>query len=70
MSSLTAKSAARAVSAIYVSDGLGHAVDVMQAPSVTKTFGATHTWLCAFSTDVLGSRPKTSVLNEIGRAHV
>ena len=42
-SSRTAKSAARAVRAMYVSDGFWHAVDVMHAPSVTKTLGASHT---------------------------
>lgn len=43
VSSSTAKAAARAVSAMYVSDGFWHAVDAMQAPSVTKTLGASHT---------------------------
>ena len=33
----------------------------MHAPSVTKTFGASWTWLCAFSTDVFGSRPMRAV---------
>jgi hypothetical protein len=36
----TAKSAARAVSAIKVSEGFTHATEVMQAPSVIKTFFA------------------------------
>ncbi|PRY27393.1 hypothetical protein CLV58_13326 [Spirosoma oryzae] len=36
--SFTAKSAARAVSAIYVSDGFTHEADVIQAPSVLNTF--------------------------------
>src|SRR5262249_16939847 len=60
-SSFTAKSAARAVSAMYVSDGFWHAADVMHEPSVTNTFGASHTWLCAFSTEVFGSRPMRAV---------
>ena len=34
----TAKSAARAVNAIYVNDGLTQLEDAIDAPSVTKTF--------------------------------
>jgi hypothetical protein len=36
--SLTAKAAARAVRAMYVSDGFTHEAEVMAAPSVIKTF--------------------------------
>src|SRR5690606_10338284 len=50
-SSDVAKSTARAVSAMYVSEGFTHAADVIHAPSVTNTFGASHTWLFPFSTD-------------------
>src|SRR5437867_1218578 len=46
---------------MYVSDGFGQAVDAMHEPSVTKTFGASHTWLCELRTDVLGSRPMRAV---------
>ena len=46
---------------MYVSDGFTHADDTMPEPSVTKTFGASHTWLCEFSTDVFGSRPMRAV---------
>jgi hypothetical protein len=46
---------------MYVSDGFTHDAEVMQAPSVTKTLGASHTWLWAFKTDVLGSRPIRAV---------
>ena len=41
--SVTAYAAARAVSAIYVSDGFWQAEEVMQAPSVTNTLGASQT---------------------------
>jgi hypothetical protein len=44
-----------------VSDGFTHEAEVMQLPSVTKTFGASHTWLWALSTDVFGSRPMRAV---------
>src|SRR5207249_241238 len=40
LSSETAKSQARAVSAIYVSEGFTHAAEVMHAPSVMKRFFA------------------------------
>ena len=60
-SSSTANAEARAVSAMYVSDGLTHAAEVMHAPSVTNTFGASHTWLWPLSTDVFGSRPMRAV---------
>ena len=33
------------------------AVDAIQAPSVTNTFFASHTWFHPFNTDVFGSRP-------------
>src|SRR3954451_603105 len=46
---------------MYVSDGLTHDADTMHEPSVTNTFGASHTWLCAFNTDVFGSRPMRAV---------
>ena len=61
LSSFTAKSAARAVSAMYVSEGFTHADDVMHEPSVTKTLGASYTWLFTFRTDVFGSRPMRAV---------
>ena len=51
----TAKSAARAVSAMKVSDGFTHAIEVMQLPSVTNTFFASWTWLCLLRTEVSGS---------------
>ena len=57
LSSFTAWSAARAVSAMYVSDGFWHADDAMHEPSVTKTFGASHTWFHELSTDDFGSAP-------------
>jgi hypothetical protein len=43
LSSSTAKSAARAVNAMYDSDGFWHAVEAMHEPSVTNTFAASHT---------------------------
>ena len=44
-----------------MSDGFTQAADTMHEPSVTKTFGASHTWLCELSTDVFGSRPMRAV---------
>src|SRR5690606_31551207 len=61
LSSRTAWSAARAVSAMWVSDGLTQLAEVMQAPSVTYTLGASQTGLCALSTEVFGSRPLRAV---------
>ena len=46
---------------MYVNDGFWHAAEVMQAPSVTKTFGASQTWFQRFSTDVFGSSPILAV---------
>src|SRR5437870_2981648 len=57
----TAYAAARAVSPMYVMDGFWHAVDAMQAPSVTNTFFTSWHWLWAFKTDVFGSRPMRAV---------
>jgi hypothetical protein len=59
--SFTAKSAALAVSAMYVNDGFTQDADTMAAPSVTNTFGAPHTWLLAFKTEVLASLPILAV---------
>ena len=61
LSSATAKSAALAVNAIYVSEGFWQAEDTIAAPSVTNTFRASHTWLCPFNTDVFGSLPIRAV---------
>src|SRR6185503_6864169 len=60
-SSPTAWSTARAVSAMYVSDGFTHDDDTMHEPSVTNTFGASHTWFQRLSTDVRGSLPMRAV---------
>src|SRR5260370_9429149 len=57
----TAKSQARAVSAMYVSEGLTQEADVMHAPSGRKRFFASCAWLCSFKTDVLASRPMRAV---------
>src|SRR5258708_2273039 len=57
----TAKSQARAVKAMYVSDGFTHEADVMHAPSDMKRFFASCAWLCSFKTEVLGSRPMRAV---------
>jgi len=46
---------------MYVSDGFWHADEVIAAPSITNRFGTSHAWLCAFSTDVAGSRPMRAV---------
>jgi hypothetical protein len=43
--SFTAKSAARAVRAIYVSEGFTQDAETIAEPSVTKTFFAPQTWL-------------------------
>src|SRR5262249_46479004 len=56
-SSSTANAAARAVSAMYVNDGFWQPDETMHAPSVTKTFVQSQTWLWPFSTEVFGSRP-------------
>ena len=37
---------------MYVNDGFTHDDDTMHEPSVTNTFGASHTWLKRLSTDV------------------
>src|SRR6185437_5893721 len=55
--SSTAWLAARAVSAINVSDGFWLPVDVIQAPSVTKTFLQVWNWFHSFSNEVFGSFP-------------
>src|SRR5215471_723162 len=57
----TAKSQARAVSAMYVSDGFTQEEETMQAPSVRKRFFASWAWLCWLSTEVFGSRPMRAV---------
>ena len=57
----TAQSQALAVSAIYVSDGFTHELDVMQAPSVTNTFFTACTWFQPLRTEVFGSRPMRAV---------
>src|SRR5213080_2786213 len=46
---------------MYVMDGFWHAVDAMQAPSVTHRFFTSWHWLWPFSTDVFGSRPIRAV---------
>src|SRR5437763_3662347 len=46
---------------MYVMDGFTHDVLAMQEPSVTKRFGTSCDWLCAFNTDVFGSRPMRTV---------
>src|SRR5215471_19127059 len=46
---------------MYVSDGFTHDAEVMHAPSVMKRFGMSCTWLCAFRTEVFGSRPMRAV---------
>ncbi len=46
---------------MYVSDGFWHAGEVMAAPSITNRFATSHAWLCAFSTNVAGSRPMRAV---------
>src|SRR5690606_25962967 len=61
LSSPTAKSTARAVRAMYVSDGFTHEPEVIHAPSVTNTFNASQTWLWPLSTEVFGSRPIRAV---------
>ena len=52
---------ARAVSAMYVIDGLTQELLVMHAPSVTNRLGTSCAWLWALSTDVFGSRPIRAV---------
>ena len=46
---------------MYVIEGFWHADDAMHAPSVTKTFFASHTWFHLLSTDVFGSFPIRAV---------
>src|SRR5713226_7250855 len=53
LSAETAKSQARAVNAMYVSDGFTHEEDTMQAPSVINKFFASCARLCSFKTEVL-----------------
>src|SRR5437763_17085402 len=57
----TAKSQARAVSAMYVSDGFTQEEETMHAPSVRNRFLASCAGLCALSTEVLGWRPMRAV---------
>src|SRR5579871_2297462 len=59
--SLTAWSAARAVNAIYVNEGFWQAAEAINDPSVTNTFGASHTWLNLLSTEDFGSFPILAV---------
>jgi hypothetical protein len=59
--SFTAKSAARAVRAMYVSEGFTQDAETIAEPSVTKTFFAPQTWLLPFKTEVYGSRPMRAV---------
>jgi hypothetical protein len=53
----TACAQARAVSAMYVSEGFATPSDAIAAPSVTSRFGTSCAWFQPFSTDVFGSRP-------------
>ena len=46
---------------MYVSDGFWQALDAIAEPSVTNTFGASHTWFHLLSTDDLGFFPMRAV---------
>ena len=48
---------------MYVSDGFWHALEAMNEPSVTYTFGQACTWFHLLSTEVFGSEPMRQVPN-------